>query len=126
VSSATARFSIQRDARALIWDARRAVDTSAGSSPEGSGSEYREDLILRAAVERYFTIVGEALSQRSRLSPEIAARLDDLRRIVAFRNVLVHGYAVVEDEIVWSVATTRLDPLLAGLDQLLEELDLGE
>jgi uncharacterized protein with HEPN domain len=45
---------------------------------------------------------------------------------VAFRNVLVHGYAVVEDEIVWSVATTRVDPLLAGLDQLLEELDLGE
>jgi uncharacterized protein with HEPN domain len=60
------------------------------------------------------------------LAPEVAARLDDLPRIVAFRNVLVHGYAVVEDEIVWSVATTRVDPLLAGLDQLLEELDLGE
>jgi uncharacterized protein with HEPN domain len=45
----------------------------------------------------------------------------DLPRIVAFRNVLVHGYATIDDLLVWEVATTRIDPLIATLSRLLSE-----
>jgi len=44
----------------------------------------------------------------------------DARRIVAFRNLLIHGYAAIDDRLVWEVATERTAPLLAILDELLE------
>ncbi|MDP1821383.1 MAG: DUF86 domain-containing protein [Acidimicrobiales bacterium] len=40
-------------------------------------------------------------------------------RIVAFRNVLVHGYATIDDAIVWEGATERLRDLVALLGDLL-------
>ena len=56
--------------------------------------------MLRSAVERQFEIVGEALSQLAKAAPELAAQIPDLPRIVAFRNILRHGYAVVDNTIV--------------------------
>ena len=42
-------------------------------------------------------------------------------RIVAFRNILVHGYAVVDVDQVWSAVTTHLPPLRTGLESLLKD-----
>ena len=74
----------------------------------------------RSAVERQFEIVGEALNQLRRVAPDFAERVPDLPRIVAFRNLLIHGYAAIDDRLVWEVATERTAPLLAILDELLE------
>lgn len=49
--------------------------------------------------------------------------LTDLPRIVAFRNVLIHGYAAIDNEIVWAVATTRVNALIDALDRLLDDVD---
>ena len=76
--------------------------------------------MLRSAVERQFEIVGEALNRLSRADPGTADRIGDLPRIVAFRNVLVHGYATIDDAIVWEVATERLPMLIALLGDLLD------
>jgi uncharacterized protein with HEPN domain len=70
--------------------------------------DYQEDVLLRSGVERQFEIIGEALNQLSKAIPEAASQIDDLPRIVAFRNILIHGYAVVDDQVVWQVVTTRL------------------
>jgi uncharacterized protein with HEPN domain len=45
----------------------------------------------------------------------------DLPRIVAFRNVLVHGHATIDDALVWEVATTRVHGLVDSLERLLSE-----
>jgi uncharacterized protein with HEPN domain len=84
-----------------------------------SWAEYETDVLLRSAVERQFEIVGEALSQLGRASPDLAAQVPDLPRIVAFRNLLIHGYAAIDNRLVWEVATDRTTPLLAVLDDLL-------
>ena len=44
--------------------------------------------------------------------------MPDLPRIVAFRNILIYGYAVVDDELVWQVE--RLPSLAAVLRDLLD------
>jgi uncharacterized protein YutE (UPF0331/DUF86 family) len=38
---------------------------------------------------------------------------------VAFRNILVHGYATVDDKLVWGVIETHLEALQLKLRQLL-------
>ncbi len=77
--------------------------------------DYADDAMLRSAVERQFEIVGEALNRLSRVDPDVAAQIDDLPRIVAFRNVLIHGYATIDDTIVWQVATDRIGDLIVLL-----------
>jgi uncharacterized protein with HEPN domain len=74
-----------------------------------------------SAVERQFEIIGESLNRLSRIDPPTAANVPDLPRIVAFRNVLVHGYATIDDALVWEVATTPMDSLIATLNRLLIE-----
>jgi uncharacterized protein with HEPN domain len=89
---------------------------SAGKSFE----EYQADAMLRSAVERQFEIIGEALNQLSRVDADLAAGIPDLRRVVAFRNILIHGYAIVDDALVWQVLTDKLPGLAKTVRDLLE------
>jgi len=69
--------------------------------------DYKREPMLRAAVEREFEIVGEALRRLADRDAETAARVPELRRIVAFRNILIHGYAEIDDQIVWEALRTK-------------------
>jgi uncharacterized protein with HEPN domain len=73
-------------------------------------------------VERQFEVAGEALRQLARLDAELAAKIPDLRDIVAFRNILIHGYAVIDRARVWRAVQSDLPGLRAVLDALLAEL----
>jgi uncharacterized protein with HEPN domain len=42
-----------------------------------------------------FEIVGEALSQLKKLDAALAARITDHRKIISFRNVLIHAYSQI-------------------------------
>jgi uncharacterized protein with HEPN domain len=112
---------MQRDPRTYLWDARRAAQQVSAFVDGRSWDEYQADAMFRSAVERQFEIVGEALSQLSRADPVTAVKIPDLPRIVAFRNVLIHAYAAVDDELVWSVATEKLAVLIDTLNDLLGE-----
>jgi len=84
----------------LLWDARQAADRIARIVAGKSFDDYLSDDILRWAVERQFAISGEALAVLRRIEPALADRIPDLPRIIAFRNVLIHGYAGVDDRLV--------------------------
>ncbi len=86
-----------------------------------SFEDYLADEILRWAVERQFTIIGEALTGLRRIDPVLAGRIPDLRRIVAFRNVLIHGYAIVDDRLVWGVVERDLQLMRMVLESLLQD-----
>jgi len=83
----------------------------------GRGFEqYLADEMLRSAVERQFSIIGEALSRLDKDSPDVAAAIPDHGRIIAFRNILIHGYAAVDDRIVWGVIENHLASLRNAVD----------
>jgi len=84
------------DAHKLLWDARLAADRVARFIAGKTFADYLQDEFLRSAVERQFEIVGEALNQLSRVDPATAAAIHELPRVVAFRNILIHGYASVD------------------------------
>jgi uncharacterized protein with HEPN domain len=75
---------------------------------------------MRAAVERQFEIIGEALGSLRRIDAELAAVIPDIGRIIAFRNVLIHGYATIDDALVWGVVEGELPQLIHALAQLLD------
>ncbi len=96
--------------------AERIERFTAGSSFD----DYLGNEMLRAAVERQFEIIGEALGRLRQADATTASRVPDLDRIVAFRNVLVHGYATVDDRLVWGVVEGKLADLLDALRSLLD------
>ena len=110
---------MRREPRAFLWDAHRAAQAIEDFTRGKSYDEFAQDLLLRSAVERQFEVIGEGLSQLAKHAPELAAKIPDLRRIIAFRNILIHGYAAIDRETVWRVVRENLPDLRAALAALL-------
>ncbi len=108
------------ETRKFLWDAARAADRIAEFVSGRSFEDYIADAMLRSAVERQFEILGEALAQMAKGDAPVAEAIPELARIVAFRNVLIHGYATVDDKLVWGVVEGKLPALRATLDGLLK------
>jgi uncharacterized protein with HEPN domain len=106
---------MRRDPRTYLWDALTAADRLNRFQSGKTYRDYLGDELLRSAVERQFEIVGEALNQFAKLEPTITDDIADLGRLVAFRNILIHGYATVDDTIVWQMLTAKLPALQSNL-----------
>ena len=50
-----------------------------------------------------------------------ARQTANFQRIIAFRNILIHGYADVDNSLVWDVVETYLPQLVREINALLEE-----
>lgn len=107
------------EAKALLFDMLEAARLIKRFTERRSFGDYIEDPMLRSAVERQFEIIGEALNKLSKVEPALASRVPEFRQVISFRNVLIHGYATVQDEVVWGVVETRLPILLKVFEQLL-------
>lgn len=83
--------------------------------------DYAADSLLRSAVERKFEIVGEALTRLNRRDPAVASLIHDADKIVAFRNVLIHGYDIVDDRLVWDAVEAKLPVLIDDVHRLLQD-----
>ncbi len=87
--------------------------------------DYTNDPLLHSGVERQFEIIGEALNRLSRVNPDLIRRIHHYQHIISFRNVLIHGYDIVEDPIVWDVVLEELPALHEQVRKLLEEKNSG-
>ena len=82
--------------------------------------EFLQDSKTQDAVVRNLEVIGEA----ARLIPEdIRQRHSEIPwpQMIALRNRLIHGYFVVDYEIVWDIVTNELPPLRKHLEEILEE-----
>jgi len=82
--------------------------------------EYAWDELLRSAVERKFEIMGEAIGRIKRDEPELLSLIRHHRAIVSFRNILVHAYDAIDDQIVWNVIEDDLDNLIDDIKRLID------
>lgn len=114
---------MEREPRSFLWDVQRSADKIFTFLDGVSEEQYLADEMLQAAVERHFMTIGEALAGLSKINPELAARIPDFGRAVAFRNLLVHGYAVIKSRTVWLIAQEDLPVLRKAVEGVLFELD---
>lgn len=82
--------------------------------------DIREPLldILQAAVERKFEIIGEALTRVRALDPDLMVRITDANRIIGMRNIIAHGYDVIDADIMWSALRDHLPALRSEVELL--------
>ncbi len=112
---------MRHDPRAYLWDAREAAQAIMSFVAGLDAAAYAATPLVHSAVERKFEIIGEALAQLAKLDSALAARIPGLPQIVAFRNQLIHGYAVVNHSTVWNVIQDALPALLACVESLMQE-----
>lgn len=74
-----------------------------------SFQEYLLDLKTQSAIERQLSIIGEAVNKFDKLQPE--STLVNARKIVGFRNRLIHTYDAVDPSMIWAILIKHL-PLL--------------
>ena len=86
-------------------------------------AEYEQNAVIRSAVERNFEIIGEALNRIRRSDPATASRVPEHDNIIAFRNLLIHGYDVIDHARVWEVIQNDLPRLQEQVQKLLSEIE---
>ena len=107
------------EAKKLLEDIRRAGELIARFVHGKDLADYAADPLLRSGVERQFEIIGEAMNRLVNTDPATAARITHASRIVSFRNILIHGYDLVDHEVVWDVIETHLPVLRQQVQALL-------
>ena len=108
------------EARKYLYDIQRAAALLNEFTDGKTFADYKRDAMLRAAVERQFEIIGEAMAQWVKVDKTVATRISNYQRIIAFRNVLIHDYAGVDAKLVWGVLEADLPILIEEIDALLE------
>ena len=83
-------------------------------------SDIYDDPMLRFAIERQLEIIGEAANH---LSGELKSARPEIewRKIVAFRNFVVHEYFGIDLELVWDIVSNKIPPLETTVSELLSD-----
>ncbi|MBU2602562.1 MAG: DUF86 domain-containing protein [Actinobacteria bacterium] len=111
-----------RSALAYLSDVVEACDAIAVTLRGVDLPAYEATRTLRSAVEREFTIIGEAVNSLTRLDPSLAVRISHARKIVGFRNQLVHDYPAIIDATVWAIGKNDAPILRRECAVLIDEL----
>ena len=82
--------------------------------------EYQNNLVTKRAVERDFEIIGEALNRIKSADNKVLENISEHNRIIGFRNILIHGYDIVDEAIVWQATTNHLPILVKEIKELLD------
>jgi uncharacterized protein with HEPN domain len=106
------------EVRSILFDLQHAAGGIELFVEGKSFAEFANDLMLRRAVERQFEIIGEAMTRLRKADPVLIEKITDYRGIIRFRNVLIHGYDVINDEITWRILIDKLPVLKRELDEL--------
>ena len=80
---------------------------------------YQSSPVTQRAVERDFEIIGEALNRIKNTDDELLCKISEHQRIIGFRNILIHGYDVVDEAIVWQAVTKHLPILIREIKEIL-------
>lgn len=95
-----------------LADIKDAAEFILQSVQEKSLRDYQEDRLLRQAIERNFEIIGEAVGRLRKSAPDLLALIEHAQQIISFRNLLIHGYDMVDSSVVWQVIQDDLPNLL--------------
>ncbi|MEQ8711805.1 MAG: DUF86 domain-containing protein [Cyclobacteriaceae bacterium] len=109
----------KRDNNLLLEDIVEAASKIRKYTSDHDYSAFIEDDRTMDAVIRNFEIIGEAAN---RIDPDFKSHNPqvDWRRIIGFRNRVVHDYIGIDYEIVWQIIQEDLEELVFQIKELLD------
>jgi uncharacterized protein with HEPN domain len=111
------------DERILKWlfDIRIAIEEVNGyfENEEKDFFKYRQNIMLKRAVERDLEIIGEAINRIITRDQSYNAKISNAKAIIGLRNQVIHAYDNISDENIWSILTTHLPKLKVEIDNLI-------
>ena len=110
---------MQLNSKKYLFDIQQACERISKFVSGKSFADYEQDDLLRSAVERQFEIIGEAIAKLHKVDATTAEQIPEYRKIIAFRNILIHGYASIENATVWGVIEADLEPLKSAVSMML-------
>jgi len=84
-------------------------------------SDLDSDRVVSLALVRLLEIVGEAAARVS-AKTQAACPAIPWREVTGLRNRLIHGYDAVDMDVLWTIVTSDLAPLIAELEDALPEI----
>jgi len=114
---------MQLESKKLLEDVRLACQRILEFTKDKELGDYTCNELLRSGVERQFEIIGEALNRMAKIAPDVADQINHHKRVISFRNILIHGYDIVEDPIVWDVIKNDLPELYEQIKTMLSRRD---
>ena len=106
-----------RDA-GFIWDMLQAITKIQRFTASLSFEDYLNSVLIQSAVERQLEILGEAAG---RISSDFRSTHSDInwRGIIGLRNILIHRYDDIQQQVVWEVVVSNVVPLRSQLEEFL-------
>ena len=86
-----------------------------------SFDDYRNDTMLRFAIERCIEIISEA-SRHIPAGMKAAHPEVPWQNVADIGNILRHAYRAIDPHIMWNVATQEVAPLRTAVAQMLVQL----
>jgi len=114
---------MRRDLAVYLVDIQQCLDELALFSAGKQLSDYQTDVLLRRAIERDFTIIGEVMRRILHHFPEARVRIEDAQAIADFRNVIVHEYNMLDGAKIWNIVIHSAPVLKRQIDEWVTELD---
>lgn len=111
----------KRDVRLFLHDRLEAIEKIERYTAGLGFEEFEANDMVVDAVVRNLEIIGEAAKH---IPQDLRNRYGevDWRRVVGFRNIVIHEYFDVDLEIVWTIATSQLPKLKEILQTMLTDL----
>lgn len=98
-----------------MLDAARAVGRFLAGKTQ---QDYREDELLRSAVERKVEIIGEVARRLSKSFTDAHPAVP-WRQVMGTRHILAHDYDAVDHAILWRIATVYVPNLVVQIESFL-------
>lgn len=116
-----AKRCMSRDWRIYVSDMLACCDRIVAYTDGVSRESFDERGMVFDATVRNLELLGEAASQ---LPDEVRARASEIewRKLIGLRNILIHTYFGVDEDILWDLVQNKVAPLKAAL-QALESCD---
>ncbi|MFN5622176.1 MAG: DUF86 domain-containing protein [Flavobacteriales bacterium] len=94
-----------------LFDIKQAMDEidSFFSGKEKRFVDYKNNMLLKRAIERNLEIIGEAVNKILTIDAEFP--IENARKIVGLRNHIVHAYDNISDENIWGIIINHLPRL---------------
>jgi uncharacterized protein with HEPN domain len=100
----------------MLSHVREAADLLCDASREELG----RNRVMQLALTRLVEIIGEAAN---RVSDETRQKHPEIpwQQILGMRNRLVHGYDVIDMDLLWNTVTSDLPPLIEDIEKIVNK-----